>query len=133
MTSHRSRCQAGIIAGRLPPFAKELLSARKGGRYINPLIFAGRCAWQRAAKRGPGRLVLPEGEQPENYDWTCCRGLIFVVSWPGAGVQEVDALGVILVRSGATAALVLDDAIADHDARRYRVLRPFRRYVRRAA
>ena len=116
-----------------PPYARELIANRKAGRYVNPWLFAGRGAWKLASGRGPGRLVLPEGEQPETFDWTCCNGLILVVSWPAASVPEVDALGAILVRSGATAALVLDDAIADFDARRYRVLRPFRRYVRRAA
>jgi hypothetical protein len=118
---------------RPPPYAREFMQARRSGEYINPWLFAGRGAWQRAAQRGPGRLVLPEGEQPETYDWKCCAGLVLVVSWPAASVQEVDALGAILVRSGATAVLVLDDAIADIEARRYRVLRPFRRYVRRAA
>ena len=116
-----------------PPYARELIANRKAGRYVNPWLFAGRGAWELASGRGPGRLVLPEGEQPEAFDWRCCKGLILVVSWPTASVQEVDALGEILVRSGATAVLVLDGAIADTDARRFRVLRPFRRYMRRAA
>ena len=82
--------------------------------------------------RGPGRLVLPEGEQPEAYDWTLCSGLVLVVSWPAASEQEVYALGELLVCCGATAVLALEDVIADLDAGRNRVLRPFRRYVRAA-
>ena len=115
------------------PYAREFVQARRSGEYINPWLFAGRDAWQRAAQRGPGRLVLPEGEQPETFDWTCAKNLILVVSWPAASVQEVDVLGAIMVRSGATAVLVLDDATTDLDARCYRVLQPFRRYVGRAA
>lgn len=132
MTSHRNRCQAGI-AGRLPPFGKQLLNARKAGRYINPWIFAGRGAWEFAAQRGPGRLVLPAGEDPAGFNWSCTTGLDVVVRWPGASLAEVEVLGALLVRSGACTALILEDLRLDPAGACHECLRPHRRFIPQTA
>jgi hypothetical protein len=113
-----------------PPYGREFREARKDGRYVNPWIFAGRRAFELASRRGPGRLVLPEGADPADFDWRCVRGLDVVCRWPGASVQECDALGALLIRAGARTALVLDDLRQDGD--RFVVLRPHRRYVAKA-
>lgn len=121
--------QAG--SGRLPPYGREFRQARKAGRYVNPWIFAGPRAFELAARRGPGRLVLPAGADPSVFDWRLVAGLELVVRWPDASVQQVDQLGALLVRAGAGVVLVLDDLRKDGD--RFLVMRPHRRYVARGA
>ena len=114
---------------RPPPYGRELAEARRAGRPCNPWILCGPNAWTLAARRGPGRLVLPHGEDPARFDWRCVCGLVPVVKWPGASIPECDELGALLVRSGARAVLMLDDLHTDAETGRYRVVRPLRRYV----
>ncbi len=116
---------------RPPPYGRELAAARREGRHVNPWILCGRDAWEIAARRGPGRLVLPHGDDPNSFDWRVVAGLVPVVRWPGASVPECDELGAALVRAGAAAALVLDDLRVEEG--RFRVARAFRRYVPRRA
>lgn len=116
-------------ATRLPAYGKEFRAARQAGRYVNPWLFAGRRAFELAARRGPGRLVLPEGADPATFDWRLVAGLDVVVRWPGASVPEVDQLGALLVRAGARSVLVLDDLREDGD--RMVVVRPHRRFIAR--
>ena len=111
----------------LPPYGRELRNARHVDDYVNPWVFAGSRAWQFAARRGPGRLVLPEGANPVDFDWTVLAGLDVVVRWPGASLRQIDALGAALVRAGASSVLVLDDLRYEGD--RMVMLRPHRRYV----
>ena len=122
------RASARLNSGRRPPpYAREFTSAKRAGAPVNPWLFAGPGAWRRAACRGPGRLVLPEGAQPEQFDWRCVSREIVVVHWPRALLHEVDALGALLVRAGAPAVLVLEDRSAPGC-----IARAFRRYVRGA-
>lgn len=114
---------------KLPAYGKEFRAARTAGRYVNPWLFAGRRAFELAARRGPGRLVLPEGAQPAEFDWRLVAGLDVVARWPGASVQQVDEMGALLVRDGARSVLALDDVREDGD--RMVVVRPHRRYVAR--
>jgi len=116
-------------ATRLPAYGKEFRAARTAGRYVNPWLYCGPRAFEFAARRGPGRLVLPEGADPATFDWSLVRGLDVVVRWPGASVPEVDQLGALLVRAGARSALVLDDIRDDGD--RMVVVRPHRRFIAR--
>ena len=118
---------------RRPPYAREFQEARETGRHVNPWLFAGKDAYEYAARRGPGRLVLPEGEDPAAFDWRVVAGLDVVVRWPGASKLEVDALGALLVRSGARSVLVLDDTRYDPEAGLNVVMRPHRRYIARGA
>jgi hypothetical protein len=120
---------------RPPPYAREFQEARETGRYCNPWLFAGRDAFARAAGRGPGRMVLPDGVEPADLDWSVVTGLDVVVTWPRASVPEIDALGAALVRAGARSVNVLPDLHGDVLAGRVDCLRPPRRYVppRRAA
>jgi len=116
-----------MSAARLPPYGKEFRAARQAGRYVNPWLFCGRRAFELAERRGPGRLVLAEGADPGDFDWSLVRGLDVVARWPGASTQEVDQLGALLVRAGARSVLVLDDIREDGD--RMVVLRPHRRFI----
>lgn len=118
---------AAVTRLRPPPYGREMIEARRNGQYVNPWIFAGRRAFELASRRGPGRLVLPEGDDPAGFDWRCVAGLDVVVRWPGASIPEADDLGALLVRSGARSVLVLDDL--REDGGRFVVLRPHRRYV----
>jgi len=118
---------------KTPPYAREFVQARRSGEYINPWLFAGRGAWQRAAQRGPGRLVLPEGAALEEYDWGCVSGTYVVVQWPEASAPKVAALCVLLVRAGARTALALEDVSTDRRSGAKVVTRPYRRFAPRAA
>ena len=110
-----------------PPYAREMAEARRAGRPVNPWLFGGRDAWELAARRGPGRLVLPVGAEPSAFDWSVVSGFDVVVRWPGASLPEVDELGRLLVLAGARTVLVLDDL--REDGNRMVLLRPHRRYV----
>ena len=114
-----------------PPYGRDFREARQAGRYVNPWLFAGRRAFELAARRGPGRLVLPAGADPAGFDWRVVAGLDVVCRWPGASIPEVDELGVLLVRAGARSVLVLDDLREDGD--RMVVLRHHRRFIARRA
>ena len=116
---------------KLPAYGKEFREARKAGRYVNPWLFAGRRAFELAARRGPGRLVLPEGAEPSAFDWRMVSGFDVVVRWPGASIPEVDELGKLLVFAGARSVLVLDDI--REDGNRMVVVRPSRRFIARRA
>ena len=118
-------------AKRLPPYGREFREARQAGRYCNPWIFAGRRAFEFAARRGPGRMVLPEGADPTGFDWSLVAGFDVVVRWPGASIPEVDELGKLLVLAGARSVLVLDDI--REDGNRMVVVRPCRRFIARRA
>ena len=120
---------------KLPAYGKEFHEARQAGRYVNPWLFAGRRAFELAARRGPGRLVLPEGADPAELDWSLVAGFDVVVSWPRASIPEIDALGAILVRAGARTVNILPDLHGDALSGPTDCLRPARRYVppRRAA
>lgn len=122
-----------VGAMKLPPYGREFRTARQARQYVNPWVFAGPRAFELAARRGPGRLVLPAGDDPSVFDWSLVRGLDVVVRWPGASVPEVGQLGALLVRAGARSVLVLDDIREDGD--RMVVVRPHRRFIaaRRAA
>ena len=82
--------------GKLPPYGREFVWALVSGQYLNPWLHAGRGAWAQASRRGPGRLVLPEGADPASFDWRLVDGLEVVVRWPGASIRDVDELGVLL-------------------------------------
>jgi hypothetical protein len=114
---------------RMPPYGHEFREARQAGRYVNPWLFCGRRAFELASRRGPGRLVLPTGEDPAAFDWSPVAALDVVVRWPGASLQEVDELGALLIRAGARTALVLDDL--REDGNRLVSLRPHRRFILR--
>lgn len=114
---------------RRPPYGREFATARQAGKYVNPWLFCGARAFELAARRGPGRLVLPDGADPSVFDWRLVAGLDVLVRWPGASIPEVDELGALLVRAGAQSVLVLDDIRDDGD--RMVVVRPHRRYVAR--
>ena len=114
---------------KLPAYGKEFREARQAGRYVNPWLYCGRRAFEFAARRGPGRLVLPAGADPAGFDWRLVAGLDVVVRWPGASIPEVDELGALLVRAGARSVLVLDDL--REDGNRMAVLRPHRRFIAR--
>ena len=112
-----------------PPYARELIANRKAGRYVNPWLFAGRGAWELASRRGPGRLVLPDGADPSLFDWRMLAGLEVVVRWPNASMPQVDQLGALLVRAGARVVLALADLREDGD--RILIMRPLRRFLAR--
>ena len=120
-------------SGRLPGFGKEFREARTAGRYVNPWLFCGPRAFELAALRGPGRLVLPEGEDPARFDWSLVAGFDVVARWPGASLQEIDALGRLLMSAGARTVLALEDL--KPDGSRFVSVRPPRRFItaRRAA
>ena len=118
---------------KTPAYGREFAAARKAGRYVNPWVFAGRRAFDLAAGRGPGRLVLPEGAAPEEYDWGCASGTDVVVRWPEASAPEIAALCALLVRAGARTALALEDVSTDPRSGANVVTRPYRRFAPRAA
>lgn len=118
-----------MIHRKPPPYGREFRAARQARKYINPWLYCGRRAFELAERRGPGRLVLPEGADPSTFDWRLVAGLDVVVRWPGASTPEVDQLGALLVRAGARSVLVLDDVREDGD--RMVVVRPHRRFVAR--
>lgn len=118
---------AAVTRLRPPPYGREMIEARRNGQYVNPWVYAGKRAFELASRRGPGRLVLPEGDDPAGFDWRCVAGLDVVVRWPGASVQQVDELATLLIVAGANTVNVLSD-IRDGAE-----LRGHRRHVRAAA
>lgn len=121
---------------KLPPFARELVTARRRGQRVNLFIHAGDRAWDRArSRRPPDVLCLPPGEDFRTFDWSIVRGLSLVLVWWNGSPAEVDAFARHLVLSGAELVAALG---ATHDGKhvgavRSTFYRPARPAPRRAA
>lgn len=87
---------------RPPPYATELLAARRRGALPNVYIVAGDFAWRRAKRRGTTiDIPVPPDEDFTQIDWRCLAGLhVTLVVW-NRPPDFVDALARHLVISGA--------------------------------
>lgn len=101
---------AAPAAGRrLPPYARELIDARRGdlrryvgtspdGRHPTLFLLAGADCWP-VARQWHGRrllVLLPPGDQPEAYRWECLRDADPVLLWR-CGELDGDTLQRLLV------------------------------------
>lgn len=78
-------------ARRLPPYARHITEAQRAGRHPNVYLFAGSDAWNQAEHRrwthGEGSaLVLPPGDEPEDFRWPALDALVLV---PGDAEGDV--------------------------------------------
>jgi hypothetical protein len=86
----------------LPPYARELLTARKRGLHPNVFVHAGDRAWERARFRlPPNVLCLPPDALFADYDWQCIRGLYPTLIVWNRPPDFVDGFARHLVQSGA--------------------------------
>jgi len=107
---------------KLPPFGKELQTARKAGQLPDVWIMAGDHSWNRARARKPPRvLCLPPDAEFTEYDWRCVAGLhptLVAWNWPP---DRIDAFARHLVHAGARLVAAL---AAEHDGVRVVSCRP---------
>lgn len=90
-----------VPAKQLPPYARELLAARRRGRPVNLFVHAGDYAWRRAKSRPPGEgLCLPSDDFPA-FDWRCIEDLSLVLVVWNRPPEFTAELARHLVRSGA--------------------------------
>jgi len=85
---------------KLPPFGVAVANDPQ-----NVFIYAGRDAWvagqTRATLVGKNSvLVLPPDKDFHSYRWPV-QGLSLMLIWPNGSLQEIQAFGEHLVRSGA--------------------------------
>lgn len=80
---------------RLPPYAKEIIAARKrgnlqawwgsspNGKSPTLIVCAGELAWRTARDWASHRLItlLPPGDEADSYDWRCLAGADPVLLW----------------------------------------------------
>lgn len=100
--------RAHLSSGRrYPPYGREFALARRLRQYVNPWLFGGPHAWELASHKGPGRLVLPEGADPESFYWGMVEELPVVLRWPEATPHQIDALSVALLRDRARSVIDL--------------------------
>jgi hypothetical protein len=74
-----------LRATRMPPYAREVVSALTSGRLLNVAVFAGPDAWDQAearrASHGPGSaMVLPKSDDPANFSWPIVNNGLLVVA-----------------------------------------------------
>ncbi len=94
--------RARSAVSRLPPYARELLIAKRRRLRIDLIIAGGDYAWRRAAGRAPPHtLCCPSIEAFEEFDWSCVDGLApTLVVWNRAP-EHVDRFARHLVTCGA--------------------------------
>jgi hypothetical protein len=101
----------------LPPFGRELAIAVRRRQQVNLFVHAGHRAWERARYRKPPNvLCLPPGDDFQNYDWSCVRGVdlaLVVWNWPQ---EQVDLFARHLVAVGG--ASLVAALSAEHDGNR---------------
>ena len=90
---------------KLPPFGRTVATSLKRNEWLNLFIFAGHEAWKRANHRiryaGPASaLVLPPGENPDDYRWPVYRQEVMLI-WPEGTRNEISHLACVLTHAGA--------------------------------
>lgn len=124
---------ASMKRGRmLPPYAKEILAARRTGNLqgrwgaspdglsVPVTLCVGENAWIAARQWSGHRLItlLPPGEDPAAFDWSCLRGADPVLLWRcGQVTDDVRALMKAVMRDGTERALDLVTGVR-YNARR---------------
>jgi len=92
------------IRRRLPPYARKIIAARSSsnlrrwwgtspdGQHPTLIVCAGKGAWHTAVDWEGHRLVtlLPPGDDPDRYDWTCLAGTDPVLLWRCGATDEDD-------------------------------------------
>lgn len=93
---------------KAPPFARELVAARRRGEPINLHVFAGDHSWRRAqSRRPPHVLCLPPGDDPKQYDWKCAAGLSVTIAAWNLPPDQVEELARELIHAGAQLVVAL--------------------------
>lgn len=107
---------------RLPPYAHDILTARRSsdirgrwgaspdGRSAPVTLCVGEYAWTAAGQWTGYRLItmLPPGEDPAGFDWSCLRGADPVLLWRcGTVADDVQALMQAVMRDGTERVLDL--------------------------
>lgn len=93
-----------------PPHGFELLRAvRAEGAPRNLFVFTGPNSWTRAQNWSRGaRLVLPPDCTPDDFDWSCVRGLDLVVNGRDERLDRLERLAYLLcVVAKATLVVVI--------------------------
>lgn len=100
---------------RLPPYAKAIITARRTGRLhgrwgASPdgrsapvTLCVGEHAWTTARQWSGHRLItlLPPGEDPAGFDWSCLRDTNPVLLWRcGTVTDDVQQLLRAIMRDG---------------------------------
>ena len=100
---------ARASALKAPPYARDLIAAKRRGESLNLFVHAGDHAWQRAQRRAPPHvLCCPPDDEFKSFDWRCVSGLdLTLVIW-NRDPEFVDAFARHLVRSGATLVAAID-------------------------
>ena len=93
---------ARASALKAPPYARELIAAKRRGESLNVFVHAGDHSWRRAQRRAvPHVLCCPPDDQFLSLDWRCVSGLSLTVIVWNRPAQFVDDFARHLVISGA--------------------------------
>ncbi len=115
---------------RIPPYGRELVTARSSGQRTNLFVYVGSGAWRYAIQRAPGnRLAIPDSIPWRDLDLSCVAGLGVTVIARGWSSDELDEFATRLVRSGAD--LVAGLHVTETE-RTLHVASTFYRHARRA-
>lgn len=105
----------GCARRRLPPFAKSLVEARRNG--LSPARrgtgqVAVTLGWNLHATSGLPRIVLPENETPDHFDWKCLSGLsVLIQCGDGEEGRAADLAKALLADGVALINLIHIDAL----------------------
>ncbi len=95
---------------RLPPYAREVITARRAGEPVNVHVHVGPTAWDRASHWGAGtRVVVPLDldHGPCDYDFRLLEGLAVTVNAIDADLVLARQVAIEIVGQGGAALAVL--------------------------
>ncbi len=88
---------------KLPPFGKSVEEKLRHKQWLNIFVFAGVEGWARARSRnysGDDCLLLPHGENPDQYSWPVTNQSLMLV-WIDGTRDEIISFGSLLIKAGA--------------------------------
>jgi hypothetical protein len=102
---------------KLPPYARELMAARRRGVQVNLHLMAGDHAWRRAKGRSPPHvLCLPSGDSFDAFNWSCVSGLDVTLAVWNRPLEFVDGFARHLIHAGARRVAALGAHVVEDGA-----------------
>jgi hypothetical protein len=114
-----------LRAAKLPPYAREVIAARRAGEAVNVHIHVGKRAWDRAAKSGPGyRLVvfLDRDHSPADFDFEFLEGLAVTLNAVDADLTRARQVAISIIKQGAVLVVLLHPDLPKNSEFYYSVL-----------
>ncbi len=93
-----------------PPYAREVIAARRAGESMNVHVHVGATAWDRAKTWGVGHCVvvpLDLHHSPGNYNFEFLEGLAVTINAVNADLILARQVAIAVVEQGASLAVLL--------------------------